>query len=778
VNTSAGGRAGGSGEREGFLDAVRAVAIVRVVAWHTFGFVAITYVVAAMPAMFFVTGSLLAKSLGRRRARTVLADRFRRLLVPLWAFGLVAWAAMAVAARQAGTDLPVHRIGAWVVPAVDPQGTDWEGGWLSSHLWYLRTLVWLLLLSPLLLRAVRAWPRLTLAVPLAAVFALDLAARSAGGGAVPGHRTAWVAGDLALYSVFLLAGFLHRDGALRHVTRRGWMAVAVVAAAAAAAWRLTQPVPLGVVNNSHPLHLFVGAGWLAVAMAAQGPLARLAAGPAAGAVRAIGRRSLTVYLWHTAAIIVAVNVLEARGVEHPVAHAAGLLALTTLGILAAVRLFGWVEDVAAGRRPRAAATTPRPAPAPARPRLALAGRRWLATSTLAVLSGTVLALPSVSPSVAPDAAAAIRPSRRPPIPSQPPPPPAFRPAAAAAPATGTAAPVDAPPEPGPEAPPAAEDGLPLPGLLARLDGVLARWREETGVPGAVAGVAAGGEARWTGSVGIRPDTGQAAAVTDPLDLSSLTKLFTAVLVHRLADAGLVDLRAPLPDLASLPDFPYWAGITPEHLLEHRSGLVSYRETWRYEVDPASVHDPVSGVAAALEYPLAAWPGEEYAYSSTNYLVLGLLVEELTGTPLADLFAAEVFGPMGLAATTLLPPVPGEPRGGTAGVLTTLDDLLSAGVAILRDGAGLSPEAFAHLTAVDLATGYGPGTFGFCPCRTDEAGDGSFFALGYYGSTAVLVHAPAPNLTIAVDLTTSLWEDDRYEAVIRLFELVEEAAAGG
>ncbi len=97
------------GGRETFLDVVRAVAIIRVVAWHTFGAAAITYFVAAMPAMFFVTGSLLAKSLRRRPPKTVLVDRFRRLLVPLWAFALVAWLAMAVAARNQGADLPLHK---------------------------------------------------------------------------------------------------------------------------------------------------------------------------------------------------------------------------------------------------------------------------------------------------------------------------------------------------------------------------------------------------------------------------------------------------------------------------------------------------------------------------------------------------------------------------------------------------------------------------------------------------------------------------------------------
>ena len=67
--------------RDGFLDAIRAVAVIRVVTWHTYGWAPITWVVAAVPAMFFVSGHLLARSFERRSPRVVVADRLRRLLI-------------------------------------------------------------------------------------------------------------------------------------------------------------------------------------------------------------------------------------------------------------------------------------------------------------------------------------------------------------------------------------------------------------------------------------------------------------------------------------------------------------------------------------------------------------------------------------------------------------------------------------------------------------------------------------------------------------------------
>jgi hypothetical protein len=76
-------------QRDGFLDALRAVAIIRVVLWHAFGTPIISWVIATMPMMFFVAGSLLHNSLEARPAGQVLRSRLRRLLVPFWFFGAI-----------------------------------------------------------------------------------------------------------------------------------------------------------------------------------------------------------------------------------------------------------------------------------------------------------------------------------------------------------------------------------------------------------------------------------------------------------------------------------------------------------------------------------------------------------------------------------------------------------------------------------------------------------------------------------------------------------------
>jgi CubicO group peptidase (beta-lactamase class C family)/peptidoglycan/LPS O-acetylase OafA/YrhL len=742
------GTSPGSGEREVFLDAIRAIAIVRVMAWHAFGVATITYVVAAMPAMFFVTGSLLAKSMNRRPARTVLADRFRRLLIPLWAFAAVAWLAMAVAASRMDTGLPLHRALAWFFPFTDPHGSPWEGGWLSSHLWYLRTLVWLLLASPLLLRAVRALGGFAVLVPVAGVFALDVLSRP-GGVLTTNRALIWAAGDLILYSVFLMAGFLHRRGGFHTVSRRGWTVLALIAAAAATGWRLTQPVPLGVVNNSHPMHLFVGAAWLALALAGRDLLTRVATTHLAGPViRAIGRRSLTIYLWHTAAIIVALNILDARRVDGPIARPVGLVLLTALGTLVAVQVFGWIEDLAA-RRPLG-----RPATGPAR----RFGRPAVALATVVAFAGVVLITPVDHRGQASEEAAAASP-HRPPVPSQPPPPPTF---------TTTS---DAPPV---SAEPASAAVEPAPELAGRLERLVAQWAEETGVGGALVGIDGQG-VRWTGAVGSRPDTGQPMAVPDRIELASLTKLFTAALVYRFVQDGRIVLDEPLPLIRSLPDFPYDYAITVEQLLDHTSGLINYLDTDLYAFDPERIDNPAAAVMASVAHPLAADPGAAYLYSSTNFLVLGLLLEEVSGQSFDDLLHQTLLMPLGLRDTVHLPAAPGWPRGATSGIESNLADLLTAGRAILRDHVGLSDDTFSQMTDVDVSYGFGPGTFGFCPCRVDDTGTPHFFAIGYYGATTLLAFAKTLDLTIAVDLVDSLGVNGGYAAVERLYEMLDALA---
>ncbi|MEO8693746.1 MAG: acyltransferase family protein, partial [Acidimicrobiales bacterium] len=148
------------------------------VAALTYIVAALTYIVAAIPVMFFVTGSLLAQSASRRSISVVVGDRIRRLLLPFWLFAATAWIVMAAAALLTDSQLHAARVFTWIMPFTDPRGSEWEAGWLSSHLWYLRAMLWIFALSPLLLIAYRRQPIVLMVTLVATVFLLDAVDRS------------------------------------------------------------------------------------------------------------------------------------------------------------------------------------------------------------------------------------------------------------------------------------------------------------------------------------------------------------------------------------------------------------------------------------------------------------------------------------------------------------------------------------------------------------------------------------------------------------------------
>jgi len=178
---------------------------------------------------------------------------------------------------------------------------------------------------------------------------------------------------------------------------------------------------------------------------------------------------------------------------------------------------------------------------------------------------------------------------------------------------------------------------------------------EAGAPGVLLLVRDGGGTRTTVrgiSAGDRP-----LRASDRFRIGSVTKTFVAVVVLQLVADGRVGLEDTverwLPGLV-----PAGYEITVRQLLSHTSGLYDYVEDPRvfgvYAQEPGHAWAPRQLIGLALEHPAQFAPGERYAYSSTNYLLLGLIVEAATGEPLADALEARVFEPLGLDGTSFDP----------------------------------------------------------------------------------------------------------------------------
>jgi D-alanyl-D-alanine carboxypeptidase len=177
-----------------------------------------------------------------------------------------------------------------------------------------------------------------------------------------------------------------------------------------------------------------------------------------------------------------------------------------------------------------------------------------------------------------------------------------------------------------------------------------------GVPGVVALVRDHGRTiRLTGGYADRR-TKSPMRPSDRFRVGSITKTFVATVVLQLAGEG----RLSLDDTVEhwLPgEVPGGAAITVRQLLTMTSGLYDYIDggddtVLRRELaDPGVRWAPADLVAIAAAHAPRFAPGTSWAYSNTNYILLGQIVERAAGQPIDALLRARVFAPAGLRATS-------------------------------------------------------------------------------------------------------------------------------
>jgi CubicO group peptidase (beta-lactamase class C family) len=129
--------------------------------------------------------------------------------------------------------------------------------------------------------------------------------------------------------------------------------------------------------------------------------------------------------------------------------------------------------------------------------------------------------------------------------------------------------------------------------------------------------------------------------------ASIGKTFTSAAVLTLYDKGKLKLEDPLAQF--FPDFPPFAQeITLHNLLDHTSGLPDYYDTFGEGVDSLSNSDILDYVTHldSLEFP----PGLDYAYSNTAYVLLAIIIEEVSGMSYADFLSRTFFEPLGMTST--------------------------------------------------------------------------------------------------------------------------------
>lgn len=344
-----------SSERDRFLDLLRGLSVLRVVALHLFSRPPVVYLpwiqwlYPGMPEIFFVSGSLIGPALDRRPAFTVVRARLRRVLPPYVPYALAVVAVMAVTDHRsvgAGASFTARQALSFAIPWVRPQGSDTRVI-LWGHLWFVTAFLWLIVLSPLLWWLAKKIGVALLLLPLAGFVTCVYLEKRHGIGL---GEEFWATSQFGTYFVL---GLVRSAGRLPKFRPAVWATFAALSMATGALVALViEPVSHKAVKElytSRTAYLFVGTAWLCAAIAAHGPISRWASHHRLRFLQACTQRTFTMYLWGPAADAVSVSVAK-RLLPHKAAAITVHIGLSMMALATAVLVFGWIEDLAA-RRP-------------------------------------------------------------------------------------------------------------------------------------------------------------------------------------------------------------------------------------------------------------------------------------------------------------------------------------------------------------------------------------------------------------------------------------------
>ena len=176
---------------------------------------------------------------------------------------------------------------------------------------------------------------------------------------------------------------------------------------------------------------------------------------------------------------------------------------------------------------------------------------------------------------------------------------------------------------------------------------------EAGMPGVFAQVRDGSRT-WNLAAGVADiDTGRPVRPQFRHRVGSVTKTFVATTILQLVGEHRVDLDVPIARY--LPDvLPGELGgqVTVRMLLNHTSGIADYAPVLFANPEELQFRTitPQELIRIGLSQPPTNAPGERWSYSDTNYVILGLLIERLTGRPYAEEISRRILRPLGLRHT--------------------------------------------------------------------------------------------------------------------------------
>jgi D-alanyl-D-alanine carboxypeptidase len=205
-----------------------------------------------------------------------------------------------------------------------------------------------------------------------------------------------------------------------------------------------------------------------------------------------------------------------------------------------------------------------------------------------------------------------------------------------------------------------------PATAKRIVGVVTRDLKRQALPGAIVGVARDGHRPWLFATGhadlrrLRP-----MRTDEHVRIGSVTKAFVTTLLLRLAQEGKLGLDQPIARY--VPGVPGGEGITLRELANMTSGIADTfaNQEFTLEYLTGEKFTPRRLVELGTALPTLFPPGKGWSYSNTNTVLLGIVIQKVTGESLANALRKRVFRPLGLTGSSL-PSADSLPRPFAAG----------------------------------------------------------------------------------------------------------------
>lgn len=178
----------------------------------------------------------------------------------------------------------------------------------------------------------------------------------------------------------------------------------------------------------------------------------------------------------------------------------------------------------------------------------------------------------------------------------------------------------------------------------KLDTLLDAYHKMGSFNGSVL-VARQGAIIWQKGEGLK-DT-KAAVANDErtiFQIGSVTKQFTSAIILRLQDQRKLSVQDKLSKY--LPDFPHSDEISIENLLTHSSGVYNYTDDRAFMINHTTQPMARDSLLALFKNkPLGFKPGEKFSYSNSGYILLGIVIEKITGKPYFQVVSENIFQPL-------------------------------------------------------------------------------------------------------------------------------------